>query len=71
MRELEEVTNQEEQMQTLPVRTLRSGEIVRGVVVYVGQDEVLVDVGAKSEESSVAGIILLRSCLTPRRGQGG
>jgi len=55
MRELEEVTNQEEQMQTLPVRTLRSGEIVRGVVVYVGQDEVLVDVGAKSE-----GIVPLR-----------
>ncbi|MGQ9497761.1 MAG: bifunctional 4-hydroxy-3-methylbut-2-enyl diphosphate reductase/30S ribosomal protein S1 [Desulfotomaculales bacterium] len=55
MRELEEVTNQEEQMQTLPVRALRSGEIVRGVVVYVGQDEVLVDVGAKSE-----GIVPLR-----------
>lgn len=55
MRELEEVTNPEDQMQTLPVRTLRAGEIVRGVVVYVGQDEVLVDVGAKSE-----GVIPLR-----------
>mgnify|MGYP000462904655 CR=1 FL=1 len=55
MRELEEVTNPEEQMQTLPVRTLRTGEIVRGVVVYVGQDEVLVDVGAKSE-----GVVPLR-----------
>lgn len=55
MRELEESTTPEEQMQTLPVRTLRAGEIVRGVVVYVGQDEVLVDVGAKSE-----GVIPLR-----------
>ena len=31
------------------VKNLRHGEIVRGVVVQVGQDEVLVDVGAKSE----------------------
>jgi 4-hydroxy-3-methylbut-2-enyl diphosphate reductase len=31
------------------VKSLRHGEIVRGVVVQVAQDEVLVDVGAKSE----------------------
>jgi len=39
----------------MEVKSLRHGEIVRGVVVQVGPDEVMVDVGAKSE-----GIIPLR-----------
>ncbi|MEW6726372.1 bifunctional 4-hydroxy-3-methylbut-2-enyl diphosphate reductase/30S ribosomal protein S1 [Desulforudis sp. 1088] len=55
MREMEEMTNPEDEMQSMQVKSLRGGEIVRGVVVYVGQDEVLVDVGAKSE-----GVIPLR-----------
>lgn len=51
----EEVVSPEEELQTTPVRSLRSGDIVRGVIVQVGQDEVLVDVGAKSE-----GVVPLR-----------
>ena len=47
---VEEEEAQEEGMgDDVEVKNLRHGEIVRGVVVQVGQDEVLVDVGAKSE----------------------
>ncbi|SFF94801.1 4-hydroxy-3-methylbut-2-enyl diphosphate reductase [Desulfotomaculum arcticum] len=42
----EEQHNMEDAME---VKNLRHGEIVKGVVVQVNQDEVLVDVGAKSE----------------------
>ncbi|OAT86412.1 bifunctional 4-hydroxy-3-methylbut-2-enyl diphosphate reductase/30S ribosomal protein S1 [Desulfotomaculum copahuensis] len=47
--------------EAMEVKSLRHGEIVKGVVVQVGPDEVLVDVGAKSE-----GIIPLRelSCCS-------
>lgn len=44
-----ETENPEAELQATTIRSLRSGDIVRGVVVQVGQDEVLVDVGAKSE----------------------
>lgn len=40
---------------TVEVKALRQGEIVKGVVVHIAPDEVLVDVGAKSE-----GIIPIR-----------
>lgn len=40
---------------TVEVKSLRQGEIVKGVVVHISQDEVMVDVGAKSE-----GIIPIR-----------
>ncbi|MBE0467664.1 MAG: 4-hydroxy-3-methylbut-2-enyl diphosphate reductase, partial [Candidatus Desulforudis sp.] len=50
-----DVTNAEEELQTTQVRSLRSGDVIRGVIVQVGQDEVLVDVGAKSE-----GVVPLR-----------
>jgi 4-hydroxy-3-methylbut-2-enyl diphosphate reductase len=53
--ETEDATNAEQELQTTQVRSLRSGDVVRGVVVQVGQDEVLVDVGAKSE-----GVVPLR-----------
>ncbi|MEW6183663.1 MAG: bifunctional 4-hydroxy-3-methylbut-2-enyl diphosphate reductase/30S ribosomal protein S1 [Bacillota bacterium] len=53
-------TSASEEMQAMEVKTLRSGEMVKGVIVEVNQDEVLVDVGAKSE-----GVIPLRelSCF--------
>ncbi len=58
---MEDVTSQEnEKMQleeALSVKELRKGDIVRGVVVQVGDDEVLVDVGGKSE-----GVIPMREC---------
>lgn len=54
MSELGETSNQDE-MQAMEVKTLRGGEIVKGTIVEVNQDEVLVDVGAKSE-----GVIPLR-----------
>lgn len=50
----EELT-QEGMKDAVDVKSVRSGEIVKGVVVQVNQDEVLVDVGAKSE-----GVIPLR-----------
>ncbi|MGQ9511908.1 bifunctional 4-hydroxy-3-methylbut-2-enyl diphosphate reductase/30S ribosomal protein S1 [Thermodesulfitimonas sp.] len=53
MKELAE--NAREEMQMADFRTLRGGEIVRGVVVAIDQNEVLVDVGGKTE-----GIIPLR-----------
>ncbi|HZK18404.1 MAG TPA: bifunctional 4-hydroxy-3-methylbut-2-enyl diphosphate reductase/30S ribosomal protein S1, partial [Clostridia bacterium] len=52
----EEVDTSEEEMQeAVQAEPLRHGDIVKGVVVHVGEDEVLVDVGAKSE-----GVIPLR-----------
>jgi len=52
----EELNNSEEGMQNaVEVKTVRSGDIVTGTVVQIGQDEVVVDVGAKTE-----GIIPIR-----------
>ncbi len=60
-RYMEEVTTQEsekKQMEdALSVKELHKGEIVKGFVVQVGDDEVLVDIGGKSE-----GVIPLREC---------
>lgn len=39
----------EEMKDAVEVRSLRPGDIIEGTVVHVGADEVLVDVGAKSE----------------------
>jgi 4-hydroxy-3-methylbut-2-enyl diphosphate reductase len=55
-----EQADQEEELkqgmeEAVEVKTLSHGEIVKGVVVQINQDEVLVDVGAKSE-----GVIPLR-----------
>lgn len=50
-----ETTMQQEMEDAVEVKTLKHGEVVRGVVVQVNQDEVLVDVGAKTE-----GVIPLR-----------
>ena len=45
-----EASSEEESMQdTLEVKELKRGDIVKGVVVQVNEDEVLVDIGAKSE----------------------
>lgn len=50
MTDNEEMNSAEEGMKdAVEVKSLRHGEIVKGVVVHVGQDEVMVDVGAKSE----------------------
>lgn len=46
----DEMTGNEEGMRdNVEVKSLRSGEVVKGVVVQVSNDEVMVDVGAKSE----------------------
>ncbi|PKM44573.1 MAG: bifunctional 4-hydroxy-3-methylbut-2-enyl diphosphate reductase/30S ribosomal protein S1 [Firmicutes bacterium HGW-Firmicutes-8] len=66
-RYMEEVTNQEtdkKQLEdALSVKEIRKGDIVKGTVVQVGDDEVMVDVGGKSE-----GVIPLRelSCCDIR-----
>ena len=66
-RYMEEVTNQEtdkKQLEdALSVKEIRKGDIVKGIVVQVGDDEVMVDVGGKSE-----GVIPLRelSCCDIR-----
>lgn len=50
MSEFEEINGQEQEMKdAVEVKAVRSGDVVKGTVVHVGQDEVLVDVGAKSE----------------------
>lgn len=50
MKELDQMTNGEEGMnEAMEVKAPRSGELVKGIVVQVGLDEVLVDIGAKSE----------------------
>ncbi|SHJ21685.1 4-hydroxy-3-methylbut-2-enyl diphosphate reductase [Desulfofundulus thermosubterraneus DSM 16057] len=51
----EAASGEEGMKEAVEVKSLRPGQIVKGVVVQVGTDEVLVDVGAKSE-----GIIPLR-----------
>lgn len=54
--EEQNVPEQEEEMKdAVEVKAVRHGDIVTGTVVHVGQDEVMVDVGAKSE-----GIIPIR-----------
>ena len=50
-----EKTSEEQMNEAVEVRALRPGQAVRGVVVQVNNDEVLLDVGAKSE-----GVIPLR-----------
>lgn len=56
MNEFEELNGNEAGMKdAVEVKAVRHGEIVTGTVVHVGQDEVMVDVGAKSE-----GIIPIR-----------
>lgn len=46
----QEETMQDEGMNdAVEVKAVRHGDIVKGTVVHVGQDEVLVDIGAKSE----------------------
>ncbi|OPX90473.1 MAG: hypothetical protein A4E53_01025 [Pelotomaculum sp. PtaB.Bin104] len=45
----EELSTDEEMKDAVEVKSLRNGEIVKGVVVHISQDEVMVDVGAKSE----------------------
>ncbi|MCL5289913.1 MAG: 4-hydroxy-3-methylbut-2-enyl diphosphate reductase [Firmicutes bacterium] len=50
MSELDQMTNDEEGMnEAMEVKAPQTGELVKGVVVQVGTDEVLVDIGAKSE----------------------
>lgn len=62
-RKMEEMNEQEEQNEmnqmneALDVKALHRGDIVKGFVVQVRDDEVLVDVGGKSE-----GVIPLREC---------
>lgn len=46
----EEVNDSEEEMKdAVEVKAVRHGDIVKGTVVHVGLDEVMVDIGAKSE----------------------
>nr|WP_234701953.1 bifunctional 4-hydroxy-3-methylbut-2-enyl diphosphate reductase/30S ribosomal protein S1 [Desulfotomaculum nigrificans] len=50
MKELDQMTNGEEEMKdAMEVKSPQAGELIKGVVVQVGPDEVMVDVGAKSE----------------------
>ncbi|MDD2554374.1 MAG: 30S ribosomal protein S1, partial [Desulfotomaculaceae bacterium] len=45
----QEEEQEEEMKDTVEVKAVRPGEIVKGTVVQVGPDEVMVDIGAKSE----------------------
>ncbi|GAB6156996.1 bifunctional 4-hydroxy-3-methylbut-2-enyl diphosphate reductase/30S ribosomal protein S1 [Desulfotomaculum varum] len=50
MKDLDQMTNGEEGMnEAMEVKSPQPGELVKGVVVQVGMDEVMVDIGAKSE----------------------
>lgn len=50
MNDLDQMTNGEEGMNAaMEVKSPQTGELVKGIVVQVGMDEVLVDIGAKSE----------------------
>lgn len=50
MSEFEEMNNSEEGMkEAVEVKAVSYGQILKGTIVHVGQDEVMVDVGAKSE----------------------
>lgn len=51
----DDVKSAEQELQETEVRSLRNGEIVKGTVVQINPDEVLVDVGGKSE-----GVVPLR-----------
>lgn len=51
----EAAAKEEDMGNAMDIKSIRPGEIVTGVVVQVNQDEVLVDIGAKSE-----GVISLR-----------
>jgi 4-hydroxy-3-methylbut-2-enyl diphosphate reductase len=46
---LQEKSSEEEMKEAVEVRSLRPGQVAQGVVVQINNDEVLVDVGAKSE----------------------
>ena len=60
-RYMEDITNQENEKrlleEALVLKQLHQGDVVKGIVVQVGDDEVLVDVGGKSE-----GVVPLREC---------
>ncbi|MHB8984717.1 MAG: bifunctional 4-hydroxy-3-methylbut-2-enyl diphosphate reductase/30S ribosomal protein S1 [Eubacteriales bacterium] len=45
----EESVPEEGMKDAVEVKAVRHGEVVKGTVVHVGQDEVMVDIGAKSE----------------------
>lgn len=49
MEGVQEETMQEGMNEAMEVKTLRKGELVSGTVVQINNDEILVDVGAKSE----------------------
>lgn len=52
MSEIEDLNGQEQEegmKDTVEVKAVRHGEILKGTVVHVGPDEVMVDIGAKSE----------------------
>ncbi|ABO49688.1 hydroxymethylbutenyl pyrophosphate reductase [Desulforamulus reducens MI-1] len=50
MNEMDQMTNGEEGMsEAMEVKSPQAGELVKGIVVQVGMDEVLVDIRAKSE----------------------
>jgi 4-hydroxy-3-methylbut-2-enyl diphosphate reductase len=52
MSEIEDLNGQEQEegmKDTVEVKAVRPGEIIKGTVVHVGPDEVMVDIGAKSE----------------------
>lgn len=51
----EDIKSAAQELEEAEVRSLRSGEVVRGTVVQINPDEVLVDVGGKSE-----GVVPLR-----------
>ena len=55
METVDAAPKEEDMGDAMDIKTVRPGEIVTGVVVQVNQDEVLVDIGAKSE-----GVISLR-----------
>ncbi|MGO0122434.1 bifunctional 4-hydroxy-3-methylbut-2-enyl diphosphate reductase/30S ribosomal protein S1 [Desulfothermobacter acidiphilus] len=54
MREIGEMSTAE-QMESVGIKTFKGGEVIKGTVVEINQNEVLVDIGAKSE-----GVIPLR-----------
>lgn len=49
MKELDQMNGEEGMSEALEVKAPQTGELVKGIVVQVSMDEVMVDVGAKSE----------------------
>ncbi|MEG6511006.1 bifunctional 4-hydroxy-3-methylbut-2-enyl diphosphate reductase/30S ribosomal protein S1 [Desulforamulus ruminis] len=49
MNEMDQMNGEEAMQDAMEVKSPRAGELVKGVVVQIGMDEVMVDVGAKSE----------------------